>query len=96
MTARGRRRTVKVRSAIGFPAARPDNVIGYFPVLRAETKAMTIKVIASVKVAMVRLELVCAFRSESIECFIEILLCCLEIVFSYNVRVKNGSDVVAS
>ena len=96
MTARGRRRTVKVRSAIGSPAARPDNVIGYFPVLRAETKAMTTKVIASVKIAMVRFELVCTFRSESIECFIEILLCCLEIVFSYNVRVKNGSDVVAS
>ena len=71
-------------------------MIGYFPVLRAETKAMTTKVIASVKIAMVRFELVCTFRSESIECFIEILLCCLEIVFSYNVRVKNGSDVVAS
>lgn len=57
---------------------------------------MTRNVIARVKIAIVRLESVCAFRSEAIECFIEILFCSLEIVFSYNVRVKNGSDIVAA
>lgn len=87
---------MKVRTAIRSPSQRLFSEIGYFPVVRAETKAMTRNVIARVKITIVRLESVCAFRSESIECFIEILLCCLEIVFSYNVRVKNGSDVVAS
>lgn len=87
---------VKARTAIGSPAQRSAREIGYFPVVSAETKAMTRNVIARVKIAIVRLESVCAFRSEAIECFIEILFCSLEIVLSYNVRVKNGSDIVAA
>ena len=87
---------MKVRTAIRSPSQRLFSEIGYFPVVRAETKAMTRNVIARVKITLVRLESVCAFRSESIECFIEILFCSGKVFFGYNLRVKDGSNIVAS